>query len=258
MAGTAIFPSIGRCVPRCRSCTRIIRFDDHAGGFSLLELLVVIGISAVLIGMLMPALRAANEAARATRCSSQLRQMGVAIFAYASANRGMTPPWGGAFRIDNSSDPAIVPLSHGWIAMLSRYTGAKANSPLFHCPSFPVEDDTVNYFMEAHWENLQFPVVHSIALSHVRLSSQFVLAAEATAQCAYIPPFGTYNATSDNTDKDDSGHQDLLFFGEAGGYNMHRAGNNILFADGHVQIFARRRSRGRSRTARIGWRIGRT
>ncbi len=53
----------------------------------------------------------------------------------------------------------------------------------------------------------------------------------------YIPPFGTYNAIRDNTDKDDSGHQDLLFFGEANGYNMHRSGNNILFADGHVQVF---------------------
>ena len=82
------------------------------GGFSLLEVMVVIAISAVLIGILMPALRTANEAARATRCSSQLRQIGVAIFAYASANRGMTPPWGGAFSIDNTSDPSQIGRAH--------------------------------------------------------------------------------------------------------------------------------------------------
>ena len=207
----------------------------NAAGFSLLELMVVIGIIAVLTGILMPALRVANESARATRCSSQLRQIGVAIYNYASANRGMTPPWGGAFNIDGSTDP----LSHGWPAMLWRYTGVKANSPLYHCPTFPVDDDTVNYFMEAHWENLQSPAAHSISLARVRLSSQFVLVAEATAQRVYIPPFGNYNAVRDNTDKDDSGHQDLVFFGESGGYNMHRSGNNILFADGHVQIFPR-------------------
>ena len=60
-----------------------------------------------------------------------------------------------------------------------------------------------------------------------------------TAQRAYIPPFGTVDKPYDNTDKDDSGHRDLVFFGEAGGYNMHRHGNNVLFADGHVNIFKR-------------------
>jgi prepilin-type N-terminal cleavage/methylation domain-containing protein/prepilin-type processing-associated H-X9-DG protein len=201
--------------------------------FSLIELLVVIGIIAILLGMLLPVLRVANESARALRCASQLRQIGQAIFAYATNNRGISPPWGGAFKIDNDN----TPLSGGWPAMLWRYTGVKADSPLYHCPNFPYDDSTVTYFLTAHWENLQSPSAHSIALGRIHLSSQFLLVAEATAQQAYIPPFGTYNAPADNTDKDDSGHQDLLFFGEPGGYNMHRNGNNILFADGHVSIF---------------------
>jgi prepilin-type processing-associated H-X9-DG protein len=161
--------------------------------------------------------------------------MGQGIFAYASANRGMAPPWGGKNKIDTSNSP----LSRGWIAMLARYSGAKADSPLYHCPAFPYDDGTVTYFLTAHWENLQSPTAHSIALGRIKLASQFLLVAEATAQRVYIPPFGTYNALEDNTDKDDSGHRDLVFFGEPDGYNMHRTGNNILFADGHVSVFKR-------------------
>jgi prepilin-type processing-associated H-X9-DG protein len=56
-----------------------------------------------------------------------------------------------------------------------------------------------------------------------------------------MPPFGTWPYGYDNIDKDDSDdgltHRCLTFFGEDDGYNMHRAGNNILFADGHVQAF---------------------
>ena len=204
--------------------------------FTLVELMVVVGIIAVLMALLMPVLKLSNESARAVRCSSQLRQIGQAIFGYAASNRGMTPPWGGRFRIDESSDP----LSRGWPAMLWRHSGVKANSPLYHCPAFPVDDETVTYFLTARWEHLQSPEVNSIPLGRIHLASQFLLVAEASAPRAYIPPFGDYKAPADNTDKDDSGHRDLVFFGEAGGYNMHgRAGNNILFADGHVQLFKR-------------------
>src|SRR3954467_8728542 len=97
-------------------------------GFSLIELIVVIGVIALLIALLMPALRGARESARQVRCAAQLRVLGQGIFAYAANNRGMTPPWGGAFRIDTSGSF----LSRGWPAALARYTGVKADSPLYH------------------------------------------------------------------------------------------------------------------------------
>jgi prepilin-type processing-associated H-X9-DG protein/prepilin-type N-terminal cleavage/methylation domain-containing protein len=62
-------------------------------GFTLVELLVVIGIIALLIAILMPALTRARQAATLVRCQSNLRQIGQAVLIYASRN-GDFVPWG--------------------------------------------------------------------------------------------------------------------------------------------------------------------
>jgi len=62
-------------------------------GFTLLELLVVIGIIALLTGILLPVVTSVTARARQTKCKSNLRQFAVAINVYRADHRGRNPDW---------------------------------------------------------------------------------------------------------------------------------------------------------------------
>jgi prepilin-type N-terminal cleavage/methylation domain-containing protein/prepilin-type processing-associated H-X9-DG protein len=64
------------------------------GGFTLVELLVVIGIIAILIAFLLPALKKARESAMTVSCLSQIRQIGLGIQIYADMTGGWIPSTG--------------------------------------------------------------------------------------------------------------------------------------------------------------------
>src|SRR3954447_22759717 len=97
------------------SFLRTRRGRDGAA-FTLVELLVVIGVIAVLIAMLLPALNGARQRAMATACLSNLRQLSQAFVTYNVDNKGFVIP---AYTMTGVSGGADVPLE-GWASILDR------------------------------------------------------------------------------------------------------------------------------------------
>jgi len=205
-----------------------------AGGFSLVELIVVIGIIALLIGLLLPSLRTAREQAKAVQCASQLRQLGTGLVNYINTFRGQYPAWSG-WHVAGGDGTGEDDPNPGWTEQLAPYLGAQPMSTLFNCPSFP-EDFRINYFLAARYSNLVGR--RSMKFSEIKLSAMFVMSGDCTEPSLYPPLFGTAaGMTLDDCDKDDASQRGIAFSNEVGGLNVHKGGNNVLFADSHVALF---------------------
>lgn len=101
------------------------RRRDSIGGFTIVELLVVIGIVTILIAILLPALSNARRVSQRLSCASQVRQIALASINYATDNKNRIPErWRFGTGMDN-----IPPGAESWIYFSSyNFNGVSANS----------------------------------------------------------------------------------------------------------------------------------
>jgi prepilin-type N-terminal cleavage/methylation domain-containing protein/prepilin-type processing-associated H-X9-DG protein len=129
-------------------------------GFTLVELLVVIGIIAILIAILLPVLGRVRESAQGVQCLSNLRQLGTAVTMYQAAYGGAYPP--SLFDYFGNQSPSLSRPEEVWDRKLAPYLSLKPPDQLtrlLHCPTdrrtgLPESDHIRSYAIVAYQEGI--------------------------------------------------------------------------------------------------------
>src|SRR5437660_1682166 len=126
-------------------------------GFTLIELLVVIAIIAVLIALLLPAVQAAREAARRSQCINNMKQIGLALANYESANGSYPASYGSS---------ADMTLGNHWGTWGSWSPTALMLPYLEQKPLY----DAINFSVVSHGDKAHADIMNSTAVT-TRISS---------------------------------------------------------------------------------------
>jgi prepilin-type processing-associated H-X9-DG protein/prepilin-type N-terminal cleavage/methylation domain-containing protein len=248
--------------------------ERSSGGFTLVELLVVIGIIAVLISVLLPALSKARKQAQAVTCLSQLKQIGLGMSLYAQANRDFMPyakfnptatdkvNYSDAF--SNSTD-STKPVFH-WFSAVSKYMGKESKVDtnitasdvgladtvarvLKSCPDWASQEitertSTTGYGMNVYAfrpknDNLTtFHIFRPIKQSQLRPASEIVLISDSDNWLLYVTSSGTSTRKSGSPwfpPNTSTASQINTLRYSAGSPFRHGKNANYLFCDGSAR-----------------------
>ncbi len=209
-----------------RRCPKPSDSGRPTRGFTMIEILVVITIIAVLVALLMPAYSQVKERALRVKCMSNMRQLGIAQFNYASDHEGWFYNAGvGLFSQGGGNG------NPNWFES-DRFTNYVRDSGVCYCPSKLAHNPKFNVF--------GFPICDPKPFGHTSESwthYSFVLGMRDNFDPSFILMFETPSYNIYSFWYGVGGAQTYPFYVglSSSDSNHYDAGSNVLFVDGHVE-----------------------